>query len=77
MIGRRNHAARAALATVATLLAIAGAAEAGTWSISDPGQGPVPLPAGTTGANNLSGLAWISGNQWVVVADKGGAAYPL
>ncbi|MFM7143936.1 MAG: esterase-like activity of phytase family protein, partial [Alphaproteobacteria bacterium] len=58
-------------------LAIAGAAEAGTWSIAEPGQGPVPLPAGTTGANNLSGLAWISGNQWVVVADKGGAAYPL
>lgn len=61
----------------AQLFAVDGTAAAATWSVIDPGQGPVALPAGTTGATNLSGLAWISGDQWIAVADKGGRAYRL
>jgi hypothetical protein len=48
--------------------------------IVDPGQGPVLLPAGGTGASELSGLAWVDAAQWWAVSDdsSGGArAYPV
>jgi len=74
----RSLAAYAASVALAASLSMAASdAAAGTWSVTDLGQGPVSLSAGTTGATNLSGLAWISGDQWVAIADKGGAAYPL
>ena len=48
--------------------------------VLDPGQGPVDLPAGGTGASELSGLTWVSGSQWWVISDdtpQGARAYPL
>lgn len=69
--------ARPVGALVTLVLALASPVGAATWAIRDPGQGPVALPAGTTGATNLSGLAWVGGDQWLAIADKGGAMYPL
>ena len=62
---------------LACLLFVAPVARAGTWSVTDPGQGPVDLPAGTTGANDLSGIAWVGGDQWLAIGDKDGAAFPV
>jgi len=79
MGANRRLAARAASWGMAAAIAVAaaGPSAAGTWSVTDLAQGPVPLASGATGATNLSGLAWISGNQWIAIADKGAAAYPL
>ena len=57
------------------LLFVAPVARAGTWSVTDPGQGPVDLPAGTTGANDLSGIAWVGGDQWLAIGDKDAIQY--
>lgn len=75
----RSRASRrsAALLALFPALLLASRAAASSWSVRDPGQGPVPLAAGTTGATNLSGIAWLGGNDWLAVADKGGAMYPL
>lgn len=47
------------------------------WAIADPGQGPVPLASGTTGARQLSGITWAGDGRYYVVSDKTGSAYPL
>jgi len=48
--------------------------------VFDPGQGPILLPSGTTGASELSGLAWAGGTAWWTISDDtsaGARAYPL
>jgi hypothetical protein len=47
------------------------------WSITDPGQGPVSLPKGDTGARELSGITWAEGTRYYAVSDKLGKLFPL
>jgi len=42
--------------------------------IVDPGQGVVPLPGGTTGAAELSGITHVGGNRYLAVGDNGAKA---
>jgi len=60
---------------VLAILGIAGAAGAAT--IADPGQGPVEISVGETGAVELSGLTHARGNRYYAVSDKGGRVYPV
>ena len=39
--------------------------------------GGVPLASGATGAGELSGLTWVSGNQFYAVSDNGARLFPL
>lgn len=79
---RRSCAWPAALALAAWLVALAaagaeGGAAASGWAVRDPGQGPVPLDSGSTGARELSGIAWAGGTRYLAVGDKGGMLFPL
>jgi hypothetical protein len=65
-----------ALGAFAALLAIAAAAPT-RWSIDDPGQGPLALPAGGSGARQLSGITWAEGTRFYAVSDKLAKLYPL
>lgn len=47
------------------------------WRITDPGQGPVPLPNGDTGARELSGITWAGGTRYYAVSDKLRKLFPL
>lgn len=64
------------LTAAVALLAVAAAA-APRWTITDPGQGPVPLPAGGTGAKELSGITWAGGTRYYAVSDKLAKLFPL
>ena len=59
------------------LLAIGAASPTPQWTIGDPGQGPVLLGAGGTGARELSGITWAGGTQYFAVSDKLAMAFPL
>lgn len=50
---------------------------AGHWKITDPGQGPVTLPKGDTGARETSGITWAGGSRYYIVSDKLGTAFPV
>ena len=52
-------------------------ASALTLTITDPGQGVFPLPAGSTDATELSGLTYQGGNQYYAVSDSSTKVYPL
>ena len=54
----------------------AGARGLDAWTIEDPGQGVVELPADPA-ARELSGLAWLDGDRWLAVSDEGGRLVPL
>jgi hypothetical protein len=58
-----------ACAAVAVALLLASPAAAQHWAIEDPGQGPVTLPRGAAGANELSGISWAGGDRWAAVSD--------
>ena len=45
--------------------------------VTDPGQGPVTLPAGSAGARELSGVTWAGGERYLAVSDKDAALYRL
>lgn len=48
------------------------------WTIIDPStQGGVTLASGVTGAAELSGIAWVGGEQYYVVGDNDAILYPL
>lgn len=64
------------LAALAVLLAVVPVG-AQQWTIEDPGQGPVPLPAGVAGARELSGIAWVGDDRYVAVSDEGGDLFTL
>lgn len=49
----------------------------GRWKITDPGQGPVTLPKGDTGARQTSGITWVEGSRYYIVSDKLGTAFPV
>jgi hypothetical protein len=61
----------------ALLLALLFAPTARAATIVDPGQGPVTLAPGSAGAKELSGLAYVAGNQYYGVSDAGGLLYQL
>ena len=64
-------------ATAAALLAIAAAPPAPRWTVSDPGQGPVALAGGSSGARELSGITWAGGTRYYATSDKQAALFPL
>lgn len=64
-------------AAVAALLTSAAGAPAVHWAITDPGQGPVPLPGGGSGAKELSGITWAGGTRYYAVSDKLAKLFPL
>jgi phytase-like protein len=68
---------RAFVCAAAALLAIGAAAPAPQWTIGDPGQGPVLLAGGGTGARELSGISWAGGARYYAVSDKLAMAFPL
>ena len=45
--------------------------------VTDPGQGPVTLPAGSAGARELSGVTWAGGERYLAVSDQDAALYQL
>lgn len=63
-------------AAILALLAV-GPVAAQPWVIGDPGQGPVGLDAGASGAHELSGLAWAGGDRWAAVSDEDHRLYWL
>ncbi|MBX3027406.1 esterase-like activity of phytase family protein [bacterium] len=65
------------LAPGLALFLLAAPAAAQRWAIDDPGQGPVPLAAGSPGARELSGLAWAGGDRFAAVSDDDGRLYWL
>jgi hypothetical protein len=65
------------IALVAALLAVGAGDPAAHWSITDPGQGPVPLLSGSSGARELSGITWAGGTRYYAVSDKLGKLFPL
>ena len=65
------------LIAAAALLAAAGGNASQRWTIDDPGQGPVTLPAGDTGARELSGISWAGGTRYYAVSDKLAKVFPL
>jgi len=64
-------------AAMAAALLLASPAAAQHWAIDDPGQGPVTLPRGAAGANELSGITWAGGDRWAAVSDGDGRLYWL
>lgn len=64
-------------AVAAALLAVAAVDPVARWTIVDPGQGPVPLPQGDTGAKELSGITWAGGTRYYAVSDKLAKLFPL
>lgn len=68
---------RASILAAVTLLAVGAAGSAPRWTISDPGQGPVLLASGGTGARELSGISWAGGSRYYAVSDKLPMAFPL
>ncbi|HYD47289.1 MAG TPA: esterase-like activity of phytase family protein, partial [Terriglobales bacterium] len=74
----RYERARYSVSLVAlSALLVAFSAEAVQWSVSDPGQGPYMLPANDSGANQLSAIVWVSGNQYYALSDTTRRVYPL
>lgn len=69
--------ALSAFTAVAALLAVAASAPAAHWVVVDPGQGPVPLPGGGSGARELSGITWAGGTRYYAVSDKLAKLFPL
>ena len=65
------------LAAAIGLFALAAAAPTTRWTITDPGQGPVLLPSGGTGARELSGVVWVGGTRYYAVSDKVPALFTL
>jgi hypothetical protein len=72
----RGQCRRAALAALLAVVALLPAA-AGAVTIEDPAQGLVPLPAGTTGATELSGISRVEGERFLAVSDDAAALYSL
>ena len=68
--GGRNRGGRAAL----VLAGVVAAATCPAQTIVDPGQGPVALPRGTTGAAELSGITHLGGQRYLAVGDNGAKA---
>lgn len=62
-------------AVVLTLSTLPAAAQ--DWMVVDPGQGLFALTSGSTGAAELSGLAWSGGNQYYAVGDDAADLFPL
>jgi hypothetical protein len=67
----------APLSAAVGLCALAAAAPATRWTITDPGQRPVPLPRGGTAARELSGITWAGGTRYYAVSDKVPALFSL
>jgi len=65
---------RRLVATIAVLALLAVRPAVAQVTIVDPGQGRVPLSSGTTGAAELSGLAWVGGSTYHAVGDDGATA---
>jgi len=65
----------ACFALGAALLGITTSGASAALSIT--GVGSFTLPAGGTGAAELSGIAWAGGTQYYAVADSGAGLYPL
>ena len=64
------------MVVLAMLVSVAAGAQ--EWAIAEPtAQSPVPLPSGSTGAAQLSGIAWVGGSQFYVVGDSAAVVYPL
>jgi hypothetical protein len=61
-------------ATIAVLAFLAVRSAVAQVAIVDPGQGRVSLSSGTTGAAELSGLAWVGGSTYHAVGDNGATA---
>jgi hypothetical protein len=55
---------------VVLVLCAAAAARAQQWTVHDPGQGPVMVSSGDSGARQLSGITWAGGNRYYAVSDK-------
>jgi hypothetical protein len=70
---------RAAVLILAALLARSdpAAPPPARWTVTDPGQGPVTLSKGDTGARELSGITWAGGTRYYAASDKQGRVYPL
>lgn len=67
-----RHSRFARRAVAATLAWIAATPlSAAPLAVFDPGQGAVTLASGTTGAAELSGIAWTGGTSWLAVGDNG------
>jgi hypothetical protein len=47
------------------------------WSVTDPGQGPVTLAKGDTGAREMGGITWAGGTRYYAVSDKLAKLFPL
>lgn len=69
--------AAALIAAVLLTATVAGAQPTSHWRITDPGQGPVNLSKGSTGARELSGITWGGGTRYYAVSDKLGKLFPL
>jgi hypothetical protein len=68
---------RAFVLAAAALLAVGAAGSQPQWTIGDPGQGPLLLASGGTGARELSGISWAGGARYYAVSDKLAMAFPL
>jgi len=69
-VGGWKCGGRAAL----VLAGVVAAATCPAQTIVDPGQGPVALPRGTTGAAELSGITHLGGRRYLAVGDNGAKA---
>jgi hypothetical protein len=68
---------RIGTAVALVLLFAATPGAAANWTVTDPGQGPVVLRSGSSGASGLSGLTWVGGDLYYAVSDTGGRLFPL
>jgi hypothetical protein len=58
-------------------LLLATVATADVVVVTDPPQGHVNLAAGAPGAGELSGIAWVAGDQYYAVSDSGALLFEL
>lgn len=66
-----------AVAFTLIILSSVGPAGAAPWMVVDPNQGTVSLPAGASGASELSGMTWVGGSAYYAVSDQTQQMFPV